>query len=260
MSLLGLFVSYFLVRKEKGRLKQMQKSAVDIIQYVQTQVSAILQLTPEDEQEEQATPVLQREEVRVTPDDHVMVQQLLRKAEKVLDDEDYEEVEKILIEALAYNAEDEDVNTMLAYVYRKQGKYSKAENIYIHLIEEGNQDAAIFSNLGKVLEEQDRLEMAVKSYQEALKRDPHSDARYATLAQALLKQGKVRESIDMLEQALRFDSRNTEYMFGLAEAYMRVDAVMQATKYLDMILNNEPYNEKAKSMLIAIKEQGKIEL
>jgi len=39
---------------------------------------------------------------------------------------------------------------------------------------------------------------------------------------------------------------------------MAVDALMQATKYLDAILYNEPYNEKANSMLLEIKEKGKM--
>lgn len=257
LSLVGLLASLIMFRREKGKMKQMQRNAMEVIQHVQSRVAELLRLTPQQEvREEQRVPV--REEVVVTPDDHVKVRQLLRKAEKFLDELEYGEVEKVLIEALTYNPEDEDVNTMLAYVYRKQQKYSKAESIYIHLIEQGSQDPAVFSNLGRVLEEEGRIEMAVKAYQEALKRDQHNAGRHATLAQIFLKQDDVRQAIDAYEQALRYDTRNIEYMFALVDAYMRVDALMMATKYLDAILYNEPYNEKAKEMLLRIKEQGKI--
>lgn len=252
----GMFVSFFIIRREKGKIKQLQKNAMEVIQHVQSRVSELLRLTPQETKEEKALP--KREEIEVTPDDHVKVQQLLRKAEKVLDEEDYEEGEKILIEALAFNAQDEDVNTLLAYVYRKLGKYSKAESIYVHLIEQGSQDPAVFSNLGRVLEEQGRFETAVMSYNEALKRDQHNAARHAALGRIYMKQGETREAIDAYEQALRYDTKNIDYMFALVDAYTNVDALMQATKYLDMILFHEPYNEKANSALIAIKEQGKI--
>lgn len=252
----GLVTSLAFMQKEKGKIRSLQKNAMDIIGYVHGRVQDVLRMTETAEVEEEK--ISTREEVIVTPDDHVKVQQLLRKAEKALDEEDFEEVERICIEALALNPDDEDVNTTLAYVYRKQDKLSKAESIYVHLIEEGNQDPAIFSGLGRVLEDQNRTEMALRAYSEALKRDPHNAARHATLAQMYGKTGATREAIEAYEQALRYDSKNTEYMFALVEAYMQVDALMMATKYLDAILYNEPYNEKAKAMLLGIKEQGKI--
>lgn len=257
LSVIGMLISFFMIRQEKGRMKLLQKNAMEVIQHVQGRVSELLRLTPQTVAKEEKV-VTRTEEIDVTPDDNVKVQQLLRKAEKALDEQEYGEVEKILIEALTFNPQDEDVNTMLAYVYRKLGKYSKAESIYVHLIEQGSQDPAVFSNLGRVLEEQERFETAVMAYSEALKRDPHNAARHAALGNIYIKQNELRQGIDAYEQALRFDTKNIDYMFVLAEAYTRVDALMQATKYLDLILFHEPYNEKAKEALIGIKEQGKI--
>lgn len=256
LALGGILSALGLMYREKEKIRSLQKNALEVIGYVQSRVQELMRMTPVSEVEEEKLPV--REEVVVTPDDHVKVQQILRKAEKALDEGDLEEVERLCIEALALNPDDEDVNTTLAYVYRKQEKMSKAESIYVHLIEGGSQDPAIFSGLGRVLEEQGRMEMALRAYQEALRRDQHNAARHATLAELYKKEGATREAIDAYEQALRYDSKNIAYMFALVEAYLQVDALMMATKYLDAILFNEPYNEKAKGMLLAIKEQGKM--
>lgn len=257
ISWVGIMASYVLVRRQKGKLKQLQRSSREIVEYIQGKLSFLLKAEPEQKSQEKVAPTL-REEVAVTPDDHVKVRQLLRKAEKFLDEGDYAEVEKILIEALTYNPQDEDVNTTLAYIYSKQEKFSKAESIYVDLIEQGAKDPAVFSGLGRVLEEQGRFEMALKAYGEALKRDQHNAARHATIGALCMRHGETRKGIDAYEQALRYETKNIDHMFALVDGYTKLDALMMATKYLDMILYNEPYNTKANDALLAIKEQGKI--
>lgn len=192
----------------------------------------------------------------VTPDDHVEIQKILRKVEMLLSGNDFENAEKLLVEALAFDPDDEEVNSLLAFVYMKRKKYTKAENIYIHLVEMKVQDPSVYGNLAKVLEAQGNYDQAIKAYREAIKRDPHNAARYYQLGLLLLEMNSTGEAIDAFEHSVRFDTRNTKYLFALGEGYLDTDANSLAVKVFARILDIEPYNEKAKVQYLNLKEKG----
>ena len=222
---------------------------------VKSQILTILeqtQVTSEELKEEE------EEEYIVTPDDHVEIQKILRKVEMLLANNDFENGEKLLVEALAFNPDDEDVNILLAFVYMKRKKYTKAESIYLHLVEQEVQDPSVYANLGKVLEAQENLDGAVLAYREAIKRDPHNSVRYAQLGHLLTRMQHTGEAIEAYEQAVRFDTRNTAYMFILGENYLETGAFSLAVKVFERILEIEPYNEKAKLQYLDLKDKGYI--
>lgn len=192
----------------------------------------------------------------ITPDDHVEIQKILRKVEMLLSTNDFENAEKLLVEALAFDADDEEVNSLLAFVYMKRKKYTKAESIYIHLVELNVQDPSVYGNLAKVLEAQENYDQAARAYKEAIKRDPHNAARYYQFGLLLLQIESRGEAIEAFENAVRFDTRNTKYLFALGESYLATDTNSLAAKVFERILDIEPYNEKAKVHYLNLKEKG----
>lgn len=251
-SFVGILSMSFLKSKEHIKFKNLQRESRDVFRGFKSKIMTLLERTEKVEE----TSLEEEEEIKVTPDDHVEIQKILRKVEMLLSGNDYEQAEKLLVEALAFNPNDEDVNTLLGFVYMKRKKYTKAESIYIHLVEMKVQDPSIYANLGKVLEAQENYDPAVKSFKEAIKRDPHNSARYAQLGALLWKMKNIGEAIDAYEQAVRFDTRNTLYLFALGELYLSTDAHSLATKVFERILDIEPYNEKAKIHYLDLKEKG----
>lgn len=253
-SSISILVIAALSLREKWKFRRLQEDAKFLFRGVKSQIMTILERTE---------PILEVEEgdvevQEVTPDDHVEIQKILRKVEMFLSSNDFESAEKLLVEALAFNANDEDVNTLLAFVYMKRKKYTKAESIYIHLAEMNVQDPSIYSNLGKVLEAQDNFEQAVLAYKEAIKRDPHNSARYAQIGNLHMRMQHTLEAIESYEQAVRFDTRNCTYLFALGENYLKSDGGSLAAKVYERILEIEPYNEKAKLHYLDLKEKGYI--
>lgn len=239
--------------KEIWKFKQLREDSRHIFREFKSKILTLLERKEaviEDEEDDHT------EQYVVTPDDHVEIQKILRKVEMLLSGNDFENAEKMLVEALAFDPDDEEVNSLLAFVYMKRKKYTKAESIYIHLVEMKVQDPSIYGNLAKVLEAQENYDQAVRAYKESIKRDPHNAARYYQLGSLLLQMGSTGEAIEAFENAVRFDTRNTKYLFALGEGYLQTDANSLGAKVFERILDIEPYNEKAKIHYLSLKEKG----
>lgn len=238
---------------EIWKYKRLREDSRHIFREFKSKILTLLERkeTVEAEMEDEST-----DQRTITPDDHVEIQKILRRVEMLLSTNDFENAEKLLVEALAFDPDDEEVNSLLAFVYMKRKKYTKAESIYVHLVELDVQDPSIYGNLAKVLEAQENYDQAARAYKEAIKRDPHNAARYYQLGLLLLRIESIGEAIEALENAVRFDTRNTKYLFALGESYLETDANSLAAKVFERILDIEPYNEKAKVHYLNLKEKG----
>lgn len=253
-SLLGGLYILFQKSISLWRFRKLHDESKQVFRNIKGQLSNLLSgaKNPVEAEDEKDT----QEKIEVTPDDHVTVQKLLRRVEVLLANNDLENSEKLLVSALGYNPEDEDTKVLLAFVYMKRRKYSKAESIYLDLIENNSNDPTVFGNLGKVLEAQDEMETAEKAYIEAIKRDPHNAARFVQLGRLYMKMDRFSEAVAALEEAVRLDTRNTEYLFLLARGYELIASFALSGEVYLRILDIEPYNEKAKVMVLEFREKG----
>lgn len=232
--------------------RRVKKETVGIFNNIKKNIFKVVSDVSESVQESQ----VQEIKVVVTPQDNVEIQKILREVELAMGDQEYEEAERLLIEALSYNPNDEDVNGLLGFIYLKRKKYAKAENIFVHMIERGVKDPAVYGNLAKVLAAEEKLDLAILSAREAQILDSKTPARYVYLAELYVAQGMKSEAVEAYEDALRIGGRNIDIFKALSPLFLEMLRYTDAYKVNKEILEIEPYNEEAKLLLLDLDEKG----
>ena len=218
-SLLLLLATILYKLRSVWKFSLLKRDSSKVFRTVKTKINEIMSLptetVPVEEKQTKASPA----KLTISPEDSVEIQKRLRKVEKLLTENDFETSERLLVEALGYDAEDEDVTTLLAFIYYKRNKLTKAENLYVSLIEKGTKEPGVYGNLAKVMEEQGKIDLAIAAAREAVKRDQYTGGRYAYLGKLYAKAANPEHAIDSYEEAMKYSSKKTEYMFELAKLY-----------------------------------------
>lgn len=183
------------------------------------------------------------------------VRSLLRNAEKEWKQEHYEEVERILIQALTVHPMDQDVSAQLAKLYLTTGRESKAEAMYKELLQR-HDDVSFHANLGLAYYRQAKYMDACYAYQEALNRDTKNPERSAALGRACIAAQRFEEAAPLLEKASAFLSRDIELLHLLAECYLQLNNREKAEETYRRINKLEPYNEEVKAKMRSIAEEA----
>lgn len=181
------------------------------------------------------------------------VRSLLRDAEKAWKQERFEEVERVLIQALTIHPRDIDVSAQLAKMYLTTGRENKAEAMYRELLQQRD-DVSFHANLGLAYYRQGKYLEACQAYQEALNRDPKNPDRASALGRACIAAQHFDQAAPLLEKALQFLTRDTELMNLLADCYLQMGDREKAEEVYRRINKMEPYNEDVKAKIHAIRQ------
>lgn len=233
----------------------LKNDSTQVFRQIKNRINEVLSIQNEKSEEtfETHTPAAK---AHLSPEDSVEIQKILRKVEKLLTENDFETSEKLLVEALGFDPDDEDVTTLLAFIYYKRNKLTKAENLYVSLIEKGTKEPGVYGNLSKVMEEQGKLDLAIAAAKEAVKRDAYTSARYAQLGHLYIKNSEIDHAISSYEEAIKFSSKKKEYLFTLADLYDKAGKHTQSVHMLERVLEIDPYNEDAKVKMLNLKDKG----
>lgn len=181
------------------------------------------------------------------------VRTLLSSADKVWKQQKYEEVERLLIQALTIHPDDVDARAFLGKLYLTTGRENKAEAMYRELLLLRD-DVTFYANLGLSYYRQEKYLEACQSYQEALNRDPKNPERSSALGRACIAARRFEEAAALLEKASQFLSRDTELLHLIAECYLQLGEREKAEEAYRRIHRLEPYNEDVKNKIAAMKE------
>lgn len=181
------------------------------------------------------------------------VRSLLRTSEKAWKQGKFDEVERLLIQALTIHPLDETANAELAKLYLMTERESKAEALYRELILRYD-DVSFHANLGLAYYRQGKYVEACYAYQEALNRDAKNPERSAALGRACIAAQRFEEAAPLLEKATGFLSRDTALLHLLAESYLQLNMREKAEETYRRINRLEPYNEDVKAKMRTIRE------
>lgn len=181
------------------------------------------------------------------------VRTLLSSADKAWKQQKYEEVERLLIQALTIHPEEIDVRAFLGKLYLTTNRESKAEAMYRELLLLRD-DVTFHANLGLAYYRQEKFLEACQSYQEALNRDPKNPERCSALGRACIAARRFEEAAALIEKAVQFLTRDTELLHMLAECYLQLGDREKAEAIYRRIHKLEPYNEDVKAKIAAMKE------
>lgn len=186
------------------------------------------------------------------------VRSLLHSADKAWKQERFEEVERLLIQALTVHPLDVDVSAQLAKLYLTTNRESKAEAMYRELLQRSD-DVSFHANLGLAYYRQGKYIEACYAYQEALNRDAKNPERSAALGRACIAAQRFEEAAPLLEKASAFLTRDIELLHLLAECYLQLTMREKAEETYRRINKLEPYNEDVKTKMRLIAEEAEVQ-
>ena len=176
------------------------------------------------------------------------VRSLIRQAEKAIAQDNVEEAERLLIQALTVQPQAYDVQAMLAKLYLTTTRENKAEAMYRELLQHRD-EVSFHANLGLAYYRQAKFIEACQAYHEALNRDPQTPERSAALGRACIAAKRFAEAAPLLEKATQRLSRDTELLHLLAESYLQLGQNDKAEETYRRINKMEPYDEVVKAKL-----------
>ena len=176
---------------------------------------------------------------------------LLRESEKSSARGNFDDTEKLLIQALTVSPASIEARAQLAKLYLQTQREAKAEALYRELIAECD-DVSFFANLGLSCYRLAKYEDARAAYAAALERDSKNPERIAALGRACMAAGSFAEAAALMEKASERLARDTELLHVLAECYERLGDSLRAQDTYRRIHRLQPYDEAVKEKISAL--------
>jgi tetratricopeptide (TPR) repeat protein len=131
---------------------------------------------------------------------------------------DYIVAAKILDDILTSITGDQQAESMLAYIYEKQGKYDKAAELYRGIIERDPECFSAFNSLAYVLAKSGKdLKLALQYVQRAMKTKNNNPAMLDTAGYILMKMKRLKEAEKFITNAYLLAPFSTEIKEHLKE-------------------------------------------
>jgi tetratricopeptide (TPR) repeat protein len=161
-----------------------------------------------------------------------------------------------IIEGLAMDKWNKELNCLLASLYERDNDYRKAEFIYKDLILVHETDAEIFMKLGFSLSIQGKFEIAYEIYKKLLDiSESHIEAA-EMLANIAHELGKHDSAVEHAKMFLRKHPRNADMLTVLSVSLIHLERKVEALEALEKLKLLDPYNPRIREM----KEKLELEL
>ncbi len=160
-----------------------------------------------------------------------------------------DEYEKKIIEWLAIDQEDKDLNKLLADLYFAMSNYKKSLPILKKIVDMDPKDHKAIWQIGEIYLTQGDFNIAELLIQKAITINPTNPKYYISMVELLYNTDRKHEAIVELEKVIKLRPANSAYMLTLADLYQEVNDLDNAKKYYFRVLEYEPSNEKAKKTL-----------
>ncbi len=159
--------------------------------------------------------------------DPEMLRQLVREAEKMMDEERYDIAEKKLIEVVSHDPKNIPAYEHLGRLYFKNKDYAAARETFSFLLRLSPRDASVNASLGEVAEAEGKQEEALRYYKEALDISPHNPKYLDFYIDTAITSGDVHESMTALEHLREVNPENQK----IVEFEERIEEVREKKRH-----------------------------
>lgn len=187
------------------------------------------------------------EEIQASPvrtEDKVKITALLKKEAIHYSRWEYDLAKNLIIEWLAIDKHNKELNLELANIYNKQKEYKKSEYIYRDLIEYLEDDYEILKKLGFVLALQAKYKDAIRVYKDAYDKRKDDLEVIDILSELNYEIGDYETALIFLSDYLKQKPRDFEKIVLKAYSYDNLwnseKALEQYKKFIDL----QPYNKE----------------
>ncbi len=160
-----------------------------------------------------------------------------------------DEYEKKIIEGLAIDPNDKDLNKLLADLYFTMGNHKKALPILKKIVEMDPNDHKAIRQIGEIYLTSWDFDVAELLIQKAIGINPTNPKYYISMVELMYNTDRKHDAIVEMEKVIKLRPTNSAYMLTLADLYQEVNDMDNAKKYYFRVLEYEPSNEKAKKKL-----------
>lgn len=174
----------------------------------------------------------------------IVYEALVLRKEGKLDD-----YEKKLIEWLALDPNDKDLNRFLADYYFSLGNHKKSLSLLKKIVELDPKDHKAIRQIGEIYLTSGDFETAELLIEKAITINPANPKYYVSMVELYYNTDRKHDAIQQLEQIVKLRPTNPSYMLTLADLHLEVWDEDNAQKYYFRVLEHEPSNEKAKKKL-----------
>lgn len=160
-----------------------------------------------------------------------------------------EEYEKKVIEWLAIQSDNKDLNKLLADFYFSIGNHKKALSLLKRIIETDPHDHKAIRQIGEIYLITGDFETAELLIEKAIAINSSNPKYYMSMVELLYNTERKREAVDVMEKVVKLRPTVSSYLLTLADLYNELGDSDNAKKNYFRVLEYEPSNEKAKKKL-----------
>jgi tetratricopeptide (TPR) repeat protein len=174
-------------------------------------------------------------------------------AQKSLEQEDYQEAERLFIKVLKKDQGNEQAFAGLGKLYLAQKKFEEAAETFKFLIKHHPENDSYYSSLGQAHHGQKLYDQAIEAYEQAIELAPQNPKRYVNLGLTLEAKKHIEEAVLNYRKAADLEKDNPQFLLVLAEALTKKGDKEEAEAMLEQILQLEPTNHAAREKLMQLK-------
>jgi tetratricopeptide (TPR) repeat protein len=160
-----------------------------------------------------------------------------------------DEFEKKIVEGLAIDSENLELNQMLADLYFTLGNYKKALTLLKKVIEIEPQDHKAIWQIGEIYLSKGEFETAELLIEKAVDLKPSNPKYHISMVEVYYNTNRRDLAVETLEKVVKLRPANVPYLLALADLYFEIGDMESAQRYYFRVLEYEPSNVKAKSKL-----------
>ncbi len=230
-------------REKIQNTKKKEHSIQDTIDDImKPKVSVSKRIQPEivlDEEENRTSMIKKRK----------LLEKIIYDALWLRKDGKFDEYEKKIIEWLAIDPDDKDLNRLLADLYFTMSNYKKALPILKRIVEMDPNDHKAIRQIGEIYLTSSDFNIAELLIQKAIGINPNNPKYYISMVELFYNTDRKEDAIVEMEKVIKLRPTNSAYMLTLADLYQEIHDLDNAKKYYFRVLEYEPSNEKAKKKL-----------
>lgn len=178
-----------------------------------------------------------------------LINELLKKVDHDLTAEKPDEALQTLVQILSLDSNHRKANELMAELSLRSGQHKKAEILYKKLVGLYPFDPQYYGALGQSYFQRHQFSTAVKYFEKALEIDKNNPLRYIDLGHVAATRREFSTALSYYLRAHRLNLRDVALMFRIVEMCLQNSDPITAREYLHKILDYEPYNQQAKTLL-----------
>ena len=182
--------------------------------------------------------------VKLSPEQNKKIKEIIKRVQINTSKWYFDTAKNLIVEWLAIDKYNKELNIELAFIYESDKDYKKAEFIYRDLLEVQEDTFAILKKLGYNLALQRKFEESLAVFLEAHNKRKNDIETIETIADLMYELKYYKKALKFIKLFLKENPRNTEKLKMKAYCYEVLWKSNDALEAYNRVLELQPYNSQ----------------